>query len=166
VTLNKDGSISGAAKGRWNVEGTSLTLKIDESQKGALLHGTYVGTVGEQATETGGYARVFSMVGGDVFPASGSDASYSTGKVAIWGSKSIDVNEAIGVCGTDGRSTEISTDTPTGANAQDKTSIQASSSSKGRILASTGSPIGILLAVSVAASWAGFGLRRISRRQR
>lgn len=166
VTLNKDGSISGAAKGRWNVEGTSLTLKIDESQKGALLHGTYVGTVGEQATETGGYARVFSMVGGDVFPASGSDASYSTGKVAIWGSKSIDVDEAIGVCGTDGRSTEISTDTPTGANAQDKTSIQASSSSKGRILASTGSPIGILLAVSVAASCAGFGLRRISRRQR
>ena len=162
VTLNADGTISGAATGSWNVDGTTVSMTIGTAEEGSLLHGSYTATLGTQTTETGDYAMFFTGVGGDVFPDAGPDAQYQTGRVAFWGTKAIDPPTAEVVpCPTDPTDPDDSgqspdPDSPIDQSGQNNPNNQAGDTNETKPLAQSGSAtVPVLFAAMVAITFGG-----------
>lgn len=178
VTLNADGTISGAATGSWSVDGTAVSLAIDTADAGSLLHGSYTATLGTQTTETGDYAMFFTGVGGDVFPDAGPDAQYQTGRAAFWGAKAIDPPTAeIVPCPTDPADPDApGQNEPNAPSDQDKPADQGGSSDQDNVtqadgqngnkpLAQSGSATVPVLIAAIAAIVIG-GACALARRNR
>ncbi|RSX56559.1 fused endo-1,5-alpha-L-arabinosidase and LamG-containing protein [Bifidobacterium samirii] len=165
VTLAADGTVTGAARGTWTLDGDAVTIHIEESDEGVLMHGDYTAAVGEQTAEDGTNRLFLTGVGGDVFTAVGSDVeSNGNGAAAFWATRAYAASDDGKDDGSDdgkddGKDDEGAADKGDGQSARPGATADGGKSA----LSATGAPIAGIAMTGLAL--AGIGLTLMRRRR-